>query len=134
LTAKDQQDWLQGKADYGLYIKNNIPFFLLDLGSSWSFDIYLNILQQNKDVRESFLGSDDYYPKTILTLVSYSMSIVQGARTIDIDFDIMLRIKEACLEQTLKYPSKKACQKAALKIRSKYSGDKLRVKSERAKR
>lgn len=133
ITRQEIDDWLKGEARIGLYIKKSIPIVLFDLGRSWSFDIYLNILQENEDVRESFLGSDNYHPKTILTLVSYSDSIVQGIRTIDIHFDLLLKIKEACFEQALKYPSKEACQKIALKLLSKYSADKLRAKSETTK-
>ncbi len=133
LTDKEQQDWLQSKADYDVYIKNNIPFFLLDLGSSWSLDVYLNILQENEDVQESFLGSDQYHPKINLILISYPDGVVQGVRSVDIDLDTMLRIKEACLDQLVQYTSKEACRKEALKILARYNGNQLRAKAQKAK-
>ncbi len=133
LTDKEQQDWLQSKADYDVYIKNNIPFFLLDLGSSWSLDVYLNILQENEDVQKSFLGSDQYHPKISLILISYPDGVVQGVRSVDIDLDTMLRIKEACLDQLVQYTSKEACRKEALKILARYNGNQLRAKAQKAK-
>ncbi len=133
LTKQEINDWLKGKIAYGVYIEESIPVFLLDLGKSWQLDVYLNIHQENEDVRKQFFEGDPNQTRMILTLVSYSEAIVKAIRTIGIDPVNMLRIKEACFEQVLKYPSKEACQKTALKILSKYSADKLRAKSETTK-
>lgn len=133
LTDKEQKDWLKGKARYDVYIENSIPVFLLDLGKTWSLDVFFNILQENEDIRKNFFEGDPNHTQISLILVSYSDSIIRGIRTIAIDTDIMLKLKEACFGQLVQYPSKEACQKAAEVILDKYNADQLRKKAKTAK-
>jgi len=134
LTDKEQRDWLQGKAGYGLYIENSIPLFLLDLGRAWSLDVYLNILQEDEDIRKNFFEGDPHHTQVILTLVSYSDAIVRGIRTIAIDPDIMIKLKEACFNQLTQYPSKEQCHRAAEELLARYDGNQLRSKAEMLKK
>jgi hypothetical protein len=127
LKDREQRDWLKGKAGYGVYIENSIPVFLLDLGKSWSLDVYLNILQEKEDIRKAFFEGDPNKTQIMLTLVSYSDTIVRGIRTIVIDPNIMLKIKEACFDQLSNYASKDACQQAADKLMAHYTAKQLRT-------
>jgi hypothetical protein len=64
---------------------------------------------------------------SILILVSFEDAVVQGIRTIAIDPNIMVQIKEACFHQLSKFSSKEECEEAAEKILDKYSGPVLRA-------
>lgn len=132
-TDQEEQEWLKGKAECNVFVKNSIPIILVDIGRLWSFEVYLNLLQEDEKVREAFLGSDPYHPKADLLLISCSNAIVRAIRTIDIDHGMMLRIKEASFEQSLKYPSIKACRQAALKILDNYNANQLRAKAKKTK-
>lgn len=133
LTKQEINDWLKGKVTYGVFIEESIPVFLLDLGKSWQLDVYLNIHQENEDVRKQFFEGDPNQTRMILTLVSYSEAIVKAIRTIGIDPVNMLRIKEACFDQLSKYSSKETCLEAAENILNNSGGKQLRKKTKMMK-
>ncbi len=130
LTEKQKNDWLRGKIRYGLYIENDIPMFLLDLGKTWSLDFYFNMHQEREELRKLFFEGDPGHAKIILTLISYSDAIVQGIRTIGIEPKIMLALKEACFEQLSIFSDKHDCFLAAEAILHGNSSKALRKKGE----
>ena len=116
VTIQDRKDWLVGKAQYGLYSENGIPIFLLDLGKTWSLDVYFNMLQENKNQRSQFLEGVQEDTKILLVLVSFPDAIVQCIRGIIIELKIMLALKEVCFDQLSRYSTQKDCSLAAKKI------------------
>jgi len=127
ITQDQLDDWLKGEAQYGIYIENRIPVLILDLGSTWSLDVYLNILREDEETRSRFFEGDPSHTEMHLILVSFEDAVVQGIRTIAIDPNIMVQIKEACFHQLSKFSSKEECEEAAEKILDKYSGPVLRA-------
>ena len=54
LTQADIDVWLTGQLLHGIYVEQSIPIFILDLGKTWSLDIYLNILAEPEQFRRRF--------------------------------------------------------------------------------
>ena len=127
ITQEQVDDWLKGKAEYGIYIESHIPVFILDLGSTWSLDVYVNILQEDEEARRQFFEGDPSHTGIHLILVSLEDAIVQGIRTIAIDPNVLAQIKEACFHQPSKFQSKDDCQRAAEGILDKFSSAALRA-------
>ena len=127
ITQDQLDDWLKGEVQYGIYIENQIPVLILDLGKTWSLDVYLNIIREDEETRRQFFEGDPTHTEMHLILVSFEDAVVQGIRTIAIDPNIMVQIKEACFHQLSKFSSKEECEEAAEKILDKYSGPVLRA-------
>ena len=127
ITQAQLDDWLKGEAQYGIYIESRIPVFILDLGQSWSLDVFLNILREDEEGRRQFFEGDPSHTEIHLILVSFEDAVVQSIRTIAIDPNIMAQIKEACFHQPAKFSSKEDCQEAAEKILDKYNSATLRA-------
>ena len=109
LRDRDRKDWLKGRIKYGLHVENGIPLFLLDLGRTWSLDIYFNMLQENEEHRKEFFEGEMKHTRISLSLVSYPEAIVQSVRAIDIDPEFLMALKEACFDQLSKYANKDDC-------------------------
>ena len=130
LTEKDTREWLKGKVRYGLHVQNGIPVFLLDLGKTWSLDVYFNMHQENEDLRKAFFEGDPAHTQIMLALISYSDAVVQGIRTIGIDPEVMMALKEACFDQLSRYSDKDDCFLEAETILQSNSSKALRKKAE----
>lgn len=109
LKPKAIKDWTKGKATYGVYIEKSIPVFLLNLGSSWTLDVYLNIFLEPTTKRRMFFEGDPKNLGVHLYLVSATDAVVRAVRSLRFDPQEMLRIKEACFDQLSSYPSKDEC-------------------------
>jgi len=109
LTSKTIKDWSRGKAAYGIYIQKSIPILVLNLGSSWALDVYINILLESKEKRRSFLEGDPNSLTVSLYLVSAADALVRAVRSLVLPPEEMLRIKEACFDQVSRYQSKDEC-------------------------
>ncbi|MCF8104787.1 MAG: hypothetical protein K9K64_04845 [Desulfohalobiaceae bacterium] len=130
LTPRDLRDWVKGKIRYGLYVENGIPIFLLDLGKTWSLDVYFNMHQEKEEQRKEFFEGEPGYTKVNLTLVSYTDTIVQGIRSIDVGQEFMMALKEACFDQLSRYANKDDCFLAAETILQSSGSKSLRKKTE----
>jgi hypothetical protein len=62
-----------------------------------------------------------------LILVSFEDAVVQAIRTIAIDPNIMVQIKEACFHQLSKFSTVEECQDTAEGILDKYNSAMLRA-------
>lgn len=109
LKPKAVKDWTRGRAAYGVYIKKSIPVFLLNLGSSWILDVYLNIFLESTEVRRLFFEGDPKNLGVHLYLVSSADAVVRAVRSLELNSQEMLRLKEACFDQLSSYPSKDEC-------------------------
>ncbi len=109
LTKRDRKDWQQGTARYGLYVENDIPIFLLDLGKTWSLDVYFNMHQEQEELRKKFFEGDPGHTEISLVLVSCPEAVVQGIRTIEIEAKFMMALKEVCFDQLSQYSNKDDC-------------------------
>ena len=129
LTPRDQRDWVKGNIRYGLYVESDIPIFLLDLGKTWSLDVYFNMHQEKEEHRKEFFEGEPGFTKVNLTLVSYTDTIVQGIRTIEVGQKFMMALKEACFDQLSRYASKDDCFLAAETILQSADSKSLRKKT-----
>jgi hypothetical protein len=127
ITQDQLDDWLKGEAQYGIYIESRIPVFILDLGKAWSLDVYLNILREDEETRRRFFEGDPKHTEMHLILVSFEDAVVQAIRTIAIDPNIMVQIKEACFHQLSKFSTVEECQDTAEGILDKYNSAMLRA-------
>jgi hypothetical protein len=127
ITQAQLDDWLKGEAQYGIYIESRIPVFILDLGETWSLDVYLNVLREGDETLKQFFEGDPNHTEIHLILVSFEDAVVLGIRTIAIDPQIIAQIKEACFHQPSKFSSMQECQKAAEGILDKFSSATLRA-------
>lgn len=133
LSGKEVKDWLKGKARYGLFLEQSIPVFLLDLGKTWSLDVYFNMFHESEDTRKHFFEGDPGSNRVALILASYPEPVIQAVRTLHIDPGLMLRIKEACFDQLSRYRSKDECFVEAEMILEQHNSKALRAKAEMQK-
>lgn len=129
LTEKEVKDWLKGKARYGVFIEQSIPVFLLDLGKAWSLDVYFNMFHETESTRKPFFESDPGSNRVAIILAAYPEPVVQAVRTLRIDPDLMIRLKEACFDQLSRYRSKDECFIEAEMILERYDSKALRAKA-----
>lgn len=110
LSTREIKDWSKGKIKHALFVEKSIPFLLLDLGRSWTLEVYLNIHQESEEDRQEFFQGDDPQQSGVgLILVSSPEAVVQAVRSIELDSRIMLRLKEACFDQLSRYGSSEEC-------------------------
>jgi hypothetical protein len=129
LKTKEIRDWARGKAAYGVYIEKSIPFFLLNLGSSWRLDVYLNIFLESSAERRQFFEGDPENLGVHLYLVSSPDAVVRAVRSLELASGEMLRLKEACFDQLSRYSSKDECFIEAELILNKTDSKMLRRKT-----
>ena len=70
--------------------------FLLDIGSSWSLNVNINIHLESGDDHDTFFEGNPDSTNVILTLTSYPDMVVLAIGTIKIHPRHMAVIKEAC--------------------------------------
>ncbi|MFW6178613.1 MAG: hypothetical protein ACOC43_09650, partial [Desulfohalobiaceae bacterium] len=109
LAFKEIKDWSKGRMRMGLFVEKSIPFILLDLGRSWSLEIYLNMYQESEESRQQFFQGDPQETGIGLVLVSFPDAVVQCMRRTGLDSRLMLRLKEACFDQLTRYASSEEC-------------------------
>jgi hypothetical protein len=129
LTGREVKDWLKGKARYGVFIEQSIPVFLLDLGKVWSLDVYFNMFHETEATRQAFFEGDPGSSRISLILAAYPEPVIQAVRTLRIDPDLMLRLKEACFDQLSRYRSKDECFVEAEMILEQHNSKALRAKT-----
>ncbi len=129
LKPKAIRDWTRGKAAYGVYIEKSIPVFLLNLGSSWTLDVYLNIFLESTAERRLFFEGDPKNLGVHLYLVSVTDAVVRAVRSLAFDPQEMLKIKEACFDQLSSYPSKDECFIEAELLLNQMDSQRLRRKT-----
>lgn len=126
LSQAEIADWQQGSARYGVFIQHSLPLFILDLGSTWGLDVYLNIIHEDQGTRKHFFEGDPQHTKVNLILVSYPDAVVRSIRTIAIEPDKMRWIKEACFNQPSRYASAEECGQAAEELLDRFDSQVLR--------
>lgn len=109
LKSKAIKDWNKGKGSYGVYIEKSIPVFLLNLGTSWTIDVYFNVFLEPAEKRCHFFEDDPGTLSVHLYLVSTDNAVVRAFRSLELDPQEMLRLKEACFDQITCYSSKDEC-------------------------
>lgn len=129
LREKETKDWLKGKVRYGAFIEQSIPVFLLDLGKTWSLDVYFNMFHESEETRKPFFEGDPRSNRVALILASYPEPVIRAVRSIRVDPDLMIRIKEACFDQLSRYRSKDECFIEAEMILEQYDSKALRAKA-----
>ncbi|MFO8032685.1 MAG: hypothetical protein R6U22_09095 [Desulfohalobiaceae bacterium] len=109
LSTREIKDWSKGRIRQALFVEKSIPFLLLDLGRSWSLELYLNMHQESETDRQEFFQGDPQQTGMGLILVSCPEAVVQAVRRIEPDSRLMLRLKEDCFDQLTRYASSEEC-------------------------
>jgi len=78
LSESQILDWLTGGVDYGVFVEDDIPIFLLDLGNTWTLNVHINILVESEEDQRAFFEGDPNATNVSLTLASYPKTIVQA--------------------------------------------------------
>jgi hypothetical protein len=87
LTKIETDLWYKGHLKYGLFIKENIPFFLLDFGGGFCFDMSFNILKiKDQEIQKTWLNSEANAIK--LVLVEKRTFTVKALRLIGISYHL----------------------------------------------
>jgi hypothetical protein len=105
----------RGKLKYGVYINNNIPFFLLDLPEiKMTLDSSFNIFKFEQTAVDNWLNNEANAVELIT--VKAETFIVKAQRLMGIELDCMKQIKEACIEQQKAYTSQKEVDSMIVRI------------------
>ncbi|MFP4672802.1 MAG: hypothetical protein ACOCY5_04900 [Desulfohalobiaceae bacterium] len=129
LVFREIKDWAKGRIKSRLFVEKSIPFLLLDLGRSWSLELYLNMFQEREQVRQDFFQGDPQQTGMGLILVSYPEAVVQAVRRTELESSLMLRLKEACFDQLTRYGSSEECFVEAEMILQHYGPAEMRKQS-----
>ena len=106
LSKKEVKEWKKGRLHYGVFIKEDIPFFLIDLPVvKWDFDISFNIHAEKEAGRGWKQFLDGQGNLVNLFLIDAGTNIVKAMRTIGIDHVMAAEIKKTCHKQLAKYKS-----------------------------
>lgn len=106
LNPKERKIWRRGSLRYGVYIKDHIPFFLVDFPEiNWSMDVSINIwaeVARRRDVDSFLFGMGN---AVNLYLIDTKTNTIKGMRLIGIMQNAARLIKDACKKQLVDYPS-----------------------------
>jgi hypothetical protein len=113
LKGDEILQWRRGRMHYGVFIKDDIPFFLVDFPVvRLFFDVTIDVLAIKEAGKEyeTFLNG----PGNMVNLfaIDCRTNILKGMRMIGIEHAIADAIKSAGRQQLIRYPSS-----AALKVR-----------------
>lgn len=100
-VADDAKMFTKGKLKYGVFVKDHIPFFILDFVGGISVDASLNILKVKQDKVEAWLNSRAN--GITLYLIDAQTNILHGMRFIGIKNKVAEQIRDACEAQDANY-------------------------------
>lgn len=100
--AKDLSIWKTSKIRYGVFVCENIPFFLVSFpGHDWTFDVSINFLKAKQPEGEDWIYKEDnmihFY------LINASTNVIKAMRMISIEPEVVQSIREACSKQQQQY-------------------------------
>lgn len=100
--ASDHRLFTRGKIRYGLYHRNNVPFFIVDF-EDFDFDVSLNIHKVADEEVEAWLNGDGNLIS--MYLVDAKQNIIHGIRMVSIKPQIASQIRNICEAQDAAYES-----------------------------
>ncbi len=107
--------WKTSPLAYGVYVENNIPFFLLEFPKEkWSFLTPLNAFSAAANDRQTWINGSD----TVLNLflLNADTNITENIRTLKTDAAIAKKIRETCKIQLTQFASQTAVETAISQI------------------
>jgi len=121
LKSDEIKEWRRGRMHYGVFIKDDIPFFLVDFPvARLFFDVTIDVLaikEAGKDY-ETFLNGHGNMVN--LFAIDCRTNILKGMRMIGIEHAIAAAIKSACRQQLTRYPSSSALKARMDEIMNQY--------------
>ena len=104
--TEDIKTFRKGPLKYGVFESQNIPFFILELGSNWTVDTSLNILKVKEDKIEQWLNSE----ANAITMycIDADTNIILGMRLIGILPTVAEKIRDVLDEQLNMYNTRTA--------------------------
>ena len=129
LESQDVRAWTKGAIQYGVFVQDSIPFFLLDIAGFGELDMPLNIFWEPEEKQKEFFEGNPTANAIPLVLADYPEAIVRGVRLITIDPKIMFRIKETLFDQLSVYPSADACTENLSTIFESFDSYEMRERS-----
>lgn len=114
----------RGKLRYGVYVNNNIPFFLLDFPEiKMTLDSSFNIFKFEQSFADEWIKGEANAVELIT--VKAETFTVKGQRLMGIDLECMKQIKEVCIEQQKTYSNQKEVDNMLVRICDAVSTDEM---------
>jgi hypothetical protein len=107
-----------GSLKYALYIKNYIPFFILNFGK-FNLDAPFNILKVQKEHALEWMKTEANAVN--LFLIDSADNTIKAMRLIGVDLQVMKNFKVACAKQIENYTSVRDVDFATDAIMERYS-------------
>lgn len=109
LSSFEVKQWRKGRLHYGVFIQDDIPFFLVEFPvAKWNFDVSIDILAEKERGRdyETFLNGQGNMVNFFL--VDAITNNIKAMRMIGIAHETATEIKTACRNQLFRYRDSQA--------------------------
>ena len=106
LKSKEVQAWKRGWLQYGVFVRDSVPFFLLNFPEvKWSLDVTINIIAEKEDNQpyKDYLYSSSN--AVMLYLIDAKSNTLKAMRQIGLDNITTDMIRSACSNQLERYQS-----------------------------
>lgn len=108
---------------YGVFAKNNLPFFLIDFIKEFNLDVSINIHKVHEDKVEKWLNSSSNVIN--LYLIDAKTNILKAMRMISINPECANLIRDILEKQDENYESASTVEGAIKVIANNYSTDEM---------
>jgi len=128
ITNQELQTWKTGKFKYGLFIRESIPFLLIDFGDGFNFDCSFNIYKVKQEYSSAWLESKANLVN--LFLVDRNSYTTKAMRATGLQLAFMDELKAALTEQHKKYNSKDSVDVIIKQCEAKFTIDAMLKRSQ----
>ncbi|OIN55733.1 hypothetical protein [Arsenicibacter rosenii] len=101
--AADRETVTKKPLKYGIYQKDNVPFFLLEFNGEFSVDAPMNINKVDNSAVEEWLNSNGNL--VTIYLIDARTNIIHGIRAIGLRHDVAELMRDICEKQDEQYAS-----------------------------
>lgn len=122
-AAKDAKMFTKGKMRYGVFVEDNIPFFIIEFVGDMSIEASFNFLKLKQDKVDHWLNSKAN--SITLYLIDNQTNILHGMRLIGIKHEVADQFRDACEAQDNTYATHNEVEIKTLSIVKKFSAQEL---------
>jgi hypothetical protein len=113
--------WRNGTLQYGVFVEDHIPFFLIDFGNNFSFDMSFNLMKvADEEARLAWLDHSDANGINMILTEKKDFTI-KAMRLIGIKLTVAQLIRNVLSVQINHYKSHEEVEAKIIQLTNKYS-------------
>lgn len=118
-NSKEIKAWDSEKLKLSLFVKEYIPFIVLQFGDEMTFDISINIKKLKDEDREMWLSGDAN--TVFLFLIERKDFLLKASRVVSLTESFRSALKQALKEQDVAYGDKQEVDTSIYRLMDKYT-------------